>query len=235
MQKVAIFDIDGTIFRSSLFTELLDALVLAKVFPTSAKKSYEKEYRRWINRKGDYQTYLSAAIDSFMKHLPGVAYKEFIAVGERVVQEHKDEVYAFTRDLLKELKKKGYFLLAISQSPKGVLDKFCAHLGFDKVYGRFYELGPEDQFTGKITDLHLIANKANIVKRAVEKQGLTLKGSIAVGDTEGDIPMLEIVETPICFNPNKLLYRHAKINGWKVVVERKDVIYEIESGVKKKK
>ena len=42
----------------------------------------------------------SAAIDSFMKHLP-VVYKEFIAVGERVVQEHKDEVYAFTRDLLK--------------------------------------------------------------------------------------------------------------------------------------
>ncbi|MEN9613810.1 MAG: hypothetical protein RLZZ347_117 [Candidatus Parcubacteria bacterium] len=234
MQKVAIFDIDGTIFRSSLFTELLDALVEAKVFPASAKDSYEKDYRRWINRKGDYQTYLNSAVDSFMKHIPGVPYKDFINVGEKVVQEHKDEVYAFTRDLLKDLKKKGYFLLAISQSPKGVLDKFCAHLGFNKVYGRFYEIGPEDQLTGKVADLHLIANKANIVKRAVEKEHLTLKGSIAVGDTEGDIPMLEMVDTPICFNPNKLLYRHAKINGWKVVVERKDVIYEIEPGSKRK-
>jgi phosphoserine phosphatase len=39
--------------------------------------------------------------------------------------------------------------------------------------------------------------------------------------------MLEIVETPIAFNPNRLLYRHAKKHEWKVVVERKDVIYEV--------
>jgi len=129
---------------------------------------------------------------------------------------------------VKKLKKKGYFLLAISQSPKGILDAFCKDLGFDKVYGRFYELGPSDKFTGEVIDLHLIANKGNIVRRAVAKENLTLKGSYGVGDTEGDIPMLELVENPICFNPNATLYRYAKLNGWKVVVERKDVIYDIK-------
>ena len=54
---------------------------------------------------------------------------------------------------------------------------------------------------------------------------LTTKNSIAVGDTEGDIPLLEGVEQPICFNPNQALYNHAKLMGWEVVVERKDVIY----------
>jgi len=78
-----------------------------------------------------------------------------------------------------------------------------------------------------VIDEHLIANKANILKRAVEREGLTLEGSIGVGDTEGDIPFLEMVETPICFNPNALLYRHAKRLGWQVVVERKDVIYKL--------
>ena len=77
-------------------------------------------------------------------------------------------------------------------------------------------------------DLHLIENKANIVKRAAEKENLTLKDSWGIGDTEGDIPMLEMVEHPVCFNPNMKLYRHAKINGWKIVVERKDVIYDIQ-------
>lgn len=90
-----------------------------------------------------------------------------------------------------------------------------------------YELGPEDRFTGKINDLHLIANKANIVKRALEKEKLTLECSIGVGDTEGDISFLELVEQPICFNPNTRLYKHAKRMGWKIVVERKDVIYEL--------
>ena len=71
-------------------------------------------------------------------------------------------------------------------------------------------------------------NKANIVRRAIEKENLTLKGSIGVGDTEGDIPVLEMVDNPICFNPNMLLYKTAKRNDWKVVVERKDVIYNIQ-------
>jgi phosphoserine phosphatase len=50
---------------------------------------------------------------------------------------------------------------------------------------------------------------------------------VGVGDTESDISFLELVEKPICFNPNKRLYTYAKRNDWKVVVERKDVIYEL--------
>jgi phosphoserine phosphatase len=49
----------------------------------------------------------------------------------------------------------------------------------------------------------------------------------ARGDTESDIPMLELVEIPIAFNPNKKLFEHAKARGWRTVVERKDVIYEL--------
>ena len=65
--------------------------------------------------------------------------------------------------LLKALKDKGYFLLAISHSPKTILDKFCPGLGFDKTYGVVYEIGPQELFTGKVIDEHLIYNKANIV------------------------------------------------------------------------
>ena len=39
--------------------------------------------------------------------------------------------------------------------------------------------------------------------------------------------MLELVERPICFNPSRELYKAAKRLGWKVVVERKDVVYDI--------
>ena len=162
-----------------------------------------------------------------LKQIKGVKYGDFMDVSDEVVEKEKKKVYRYTRDLVRELKKEGYFLLAISQSPKGTLDKFCKTLGFDKVYGRIYELGPEDRFTGVVVDEHLISNKANIVKRAVLKENLSLKNSIGIGDTEGDIPMLEMVARPICFNPNMKLYRQAKMNKWKVVVERKDVIYEL--------
>jgi len=226
-RKVAIFDIDGTIFRSSLLIEIVEELINQNVFPTASRKEYEKEYKNWLNREDSYEKYIEAIVKVFMKYLRGIPYADFMRVSETVVERNKGKVYRYTRNLIKELKKKGYFLLAISQSPKGALDVFCRSLGFNKVYGRVYELGAQDKFTGEVIDLHLIANKANIVRRALEKNNLTLRGSVAVGDTEGDIPMLELVEKAICFNPNQKLYKYAKLNKWKVVVERKDVIYEI--------
>ena len=227
MKKVAIFDVDGTIFRSSLLVELVNELVAEGLFPPKAKEMYEKEHMLWLDRKGSYEAYIEAVIVSFMKYLKGVHYADFDRATQVVIKQHKDRVYKFTRDLIKSLKKKRYFLLAISQSPKRILDEFCRDLGFDKVYGRFYELGPTDRFTGAVEDEHLIANKANIVKRAVEREHLSLTDSVGVGDTEGDVSFLEMVDNPICFNPNARLYKFARRNGWRVVVERKDVVYEI--------
>ena len=226
-RKVAIFDVDGTIFRSSLAIELTERLVEEGIFDASVRREYEREKRKWFEREGGYEHYIDAVVGVFMENIKGVAYEDFQHVAQRTVAERKKQVYRYSRDLLKELKRKNYFLLAISQSPKAVLDIFCKKMGFDKNYGRIYEVGPQDRFTGAISDVHLIENKANIVRRAVERENLTLKGSVGVGDTEGDIPFLEMVERPICFNPNMQLYRYGKRMGWEIVVERKDVIYKI--------
>lgn len=227
-QKMAVFDIDGTVFRSSLLIELVERLIEEGIMPEEAKQSYAREYNAWLNRDCSYERYIDAVIRTYMEHIKGIHYADFARVGDLVISEHQFHTYRYTRDLITDLKRNGYFLVAISQSPKTVLDKFCKNLGFDKVYGRFYEIGPNDCFTGVVADEHLIANKANIVKRVVEKENLTFDGSIAVGDTEGDITMLELVERPICFNPNMQLYRHARLNDWQIVVERKDVIYDLQ-------
>lgn len=234
MKKVAIFDVDGTIFRSSLLIELVEVMIERKLFDPALRKRYEREQKAWQNREGnsqqgDYEAYLGKVVEVFVENIKGIAYGDFKDAVKLVMERYQYRTYRYTRDLVKELKVKGYFLLAISQSPKGILDEFCKKYGFDKVYGRFYELGPSEQFTGKVIDEHLISNKANILKRAIEREGLTLKGSIGVGDTEGDISFLEMVEKPICFNPNSLLFRHAKRMDWQVVVERKDVIYTIKN------
>jgi HAD superfamily hydrolase (TIGR01490 family) len=226
-KKVAVFDVDGTIFRSSLLIQIVERLIFVGAFPDDVRDDYEKQHQKWLDREGSYDEYIMAVVNAFLKHIKGMKYGVLADAAEVVVESQWKHVYRYTRDLLKDLKKEGYFLLAVSHSPKTILDKFCPHLGFDKVYGTLYETGPNDSFTGDIIDSHLIFNKAAIVKRAVEKAGLSLEGSIGVGDTESDIPMLELVEKPICFNPNSKLYRHACREGWKVVVERKDVIYEL--------
>lgn len=226
-QKVAFFDIDGTVFRSSLLIELVEKLIDEGVFQKEARDAYLDEYRRWRDREGTYASYIGAVVTTFMHHIKGVHYGELADIGKVVVASESKQVYRYTRDLIGSLKKDNYFIVAISQSPKTILDEFCRAYGFDKVYGRIYEIGPQDRFTGEMVDVHLVENKASIVARVLEKENVTAEGSIGVGDTEGDISLLESIETPICFNPNSVLYAQAKRMGWKVVVERKDVIYEL--------
>jgi HAD superfamily hydrolase (TIGR01490 family) len=226
MQKVAFFDIDGTVFRSSLLVELVNALIAENIFPAEAGEEFEELYKDWIHRVGSYENYIEAVITVYLKYIQGVYYGDLADIGRQVVAVQHRRVYRYTRDLIKKLKAEGYYLVAISQSPKTLLDDFCLQYGFDKVYGRMYELGPQDRFTGVVIDEHLIHNKANILKRVFEhNKNLTKEDSIAVGDTDGDISLLELVTHPICFNPNQKLYTHAKRMKWEVVVERKDVIY----------
>ncbi|MBI3571993.1 HAD family phosphatase [Candidatus Kaiserbacteria bacterium] len=226
-RRVAAFDIDGTVFRSSLLIELVERLIEKQIFGAEAREAYEAERVRWLDRRGDYDSYIGKVVQVFAKQLKGLAFGLVADVAGEVIEEKRNRVYRYTRDLIKNLKKKGYFLLAISHSPKFIVDGFGYEAGFDKVYGSFYATGASGNFTGTIDDEDLIRNKAAVLRRAARKENLTLEKSVAVGDTESDTGMLELVETPIAFNPNSLLYTHAKRRGWKVVVERKDVIYEI--------
>jgi HAD superfamily hydrolase (TIGR01490 family) len=226
-RPVAVFDIDGTIFRSSLLIELVEELVKRGIFPEDARKTYEDAHQDWLNRKGEYGPFIKKVVLSFAKHAKGAPYGEVADVAGEIIEAKKGRVYRYTRDLVDELKAKGYFLLAVSHSPKFIVDGFAYELGFDKSYGTFYDTGASGRFTGEILEEHLIMNKSAVLARAVEKEELTLIGSVGVGDTESDVSMLTMVERPIAFNPNRLLYRHAKKHNWEIVVERKDVIYEM--------
>ena len=226
-KRLAIFDIDGTIFRSSLLIELVNALLRKGVFKPSAAKLFEKERGRWLDRAGSYENYIGAVVDAFIRHLKGVTYADFIRVANDVLAAQENHVYRFTRNLVRDLKRQGYWLVAVSHSPRDLADLFAKHLGFDKAYGIVYELDGRHRFTGKQLFKNIILDKANVARRILEKEPVTLRGSIGVGDTESDIPFLRMVSRPICFNPNQKLFKAAKRFGWQVVVERKDVIYKL--------
>lgn len=226
MKKVAIFDIDGTIFRSSLLIELVEAMIAEGLFSARLRKIYARDYKNWLDRKDIYDKYIGGVVLAYNKSIKGVSREKFLKVAKKVIAFHHNRVYRFTRDLVRDLKKKNYYLLAISHSPREIVEAFCKKLGFSKVYGRIYNTDRHGKFTGKMLYLDLISDKAKVLARAVEKESLTLRGSVGVGDTESDIRFLKMVDRPICFNPNKKLYDHARRTGWEIVVERKDVIYK---------
>lgn len=229
-RKVAVFDIDGTIFRSSLAIELVEELLASGLFPPKARRLYERERERWRERLGSYEEYIEKVVVALWRNLEGIPLVSVEQAAERVLKSKRYYTYRFTRDLVRELKSRGYFLLAISHSPSVVVSRFAKGLGFDKAYGTLAAYDEHGILTGKVTDREILANKANILKRVLDKHNLTLSGSVGVGDTETDESLLRLVEHPIAFNPNSLLYKTAKRHGWRIVVERKDVIYDLNRG-----
>ncbi len=226
-KKLAIFDIDGTIFRSSLVIELIHGLVESKIFPAQAKQETEKDYLAWLNRKGSYEAYINRVVQIYVKYIGGKSFVQVNRAAQKVIRFHKDRVYRFTRDLIKRLKKEKYFLVAISGSPSYIVESYAKAIGFNLFFGTQLEV-KNGKFTGKVLSLDSAYNKAKIVKDLAREYGVDLHQSIAIGDTEGDTPMLKLVGKPIAFNPNLELAKYAKKYRWLVVVERKDVIYGVE-------
>ena len=227
MRRVAAFDIDGTLFRSSLLVELTEVLITLGLFPRKTRGQYLAAYHDWLDRRGTYEAYLERLIRAFDRAVRGIREEEFIRIANEIAAYHGERLYRYTRELVETLRGRGYYLLAISHSPKYAVEPFAKRLGFHKVYGRMLAVDARGQFTGETMHEKLIMDKAAILERAVERERLTLRGSYGVGDAESDIPFLTLVAHPIAFNPNRKLYAHARRAGWRVVVERKDVVYEL--------
>jgi len=223
----AVFDIDGTLIRWQLYHAVVQKLASAGHLGPDARLTLRNARMKWKNRehKEAFHDYERTLIQTYEDALPTLKPDDFDNYVEEVITEYKDQVYTYTRDLIKNLKAKGYVLLAISGSHQELVRAIAQHYGFDDYVGTNYNRTTES-FSG---DKQLgSADKKSILQKLIAKHSLAKEGSIAVGDSLSDATMMELVEQPIAFNPDQKLYDRAHSESWKIVVERKNVIYEME-------
>lgn len=223
-RKFAVFDFDGTLIRWQLFMAIFYELAQEKLINEDDYMEVRRLFDAWRARTSDkaYEQYADMAIKTFDNHVSELSVAKFDKAVDKVFEKYKDQVYTFTRDLIKDLKAKDYYLIAISGSQYQIVEKVSKYYGFDEWTGTKYQK-TGDKFGGYET--FPAGEKGKVLQKIIEDKGLSLEGSIAVGDTDSDIPMLEIVENPIAFNPSKELLAHAKEKGWQIVIERKSVVY----------
>lgn len=224
----AVFDIDGTLIRWQLYHAIADALAKTGSIDSKTYDSIRDARMLWKQRSGpeSFKLYQQRLVEAYEKVLLNLSVKQFKEAVEAVFEEYKDQVYTYTRDLLKVLKAKKYLLFAISGSQTEIIIKIANYYGFDEYIGSTY-LHKHGKFTGEVT--FAFDKKDTILRDMVAKHNASWDKSIAVGDSAIDINMLEAVEKPIAFNPERRLFEHARSKEWKIVVERKNMIYELES------
>ncbi len=227
MKKFAVFDIDGTLIRWQLYHAIADELAKSGHIDAETYTNIREARFVWKKRTHDdsFKAYEDQLVIAYRLLLTELTVPRFELAANAVFEEYKDQVYVFTRDLIKDLKQQGYLLLAISGSQSEIVQKIAEYYDFDDFVGSYYHR-EKGRFTGKI-DL-TVFHKDKVLQELMAKHNLTLKNSVAVGDSNSDIPMMELVERPIAFNPEKTLLAHAQKASWEIVVERKNVIYKLE-------
>ncbi len=227
MAKFAVFDIDGTLIRWQLYHGIVDKLAKEGVLGPDAHDKLHKARMIWKRREHDesFKAYERALITIYEQAINNVSTDEFDRFVSAVVDEYKDQTYVYTRELVKKLKAEGYYLLAISGSHHELVEQVATYYGFDDWQGTRYERKGRS-FSGQ----KFIASqdKKTGLEKMVSKHKLSFRGSIAIGDSLSDAPMLEMVEQAIAFNPDRALFEKAVAHNWKIVVERKNMVYILE-------
>jgi HAD superfamily hydrolase (TIGR01490 family) len=225
----AVFDLDGTLIRWQLYHAIADELARSGHIGVIEYEKVRQARLDWKHRAtaSSYRDYEQTLINLVDLAIRGISVAALTQACQLVLAEYKDQVYTYTRDLIVQLKRDGYLIFAISASQEQIVKLLADYYQFDDFGGSTYEI-KDGHFTGAKEVLKR-ERKPVFLKELVAKHGATWTRSIAVGDSESDIPMLASIQNPVAFNPTRELLDHAQTAGWKVVVERKSVIYELEA------
>lgn len=230
----AFFDLDGTLYREGLITEIFKKMVKYEIIQEERwYNDVRPDFMRWDKRQGDYDKYLLKMIDIYLESIKGLETYQMQYIAKKVVEQKGDRVYTFTRDRIKWHKDNGHTLIIISGSPSELVSEMAKKYGFTDYKGARYVIDDNLQYTGDVIPMWDSKSKSKAIDELVKKYDIDLSKSYAYGDTAGDYTMFKHVKHPYCINPTKELLQKVlkdrdlieKIN---VVVERKDVIYNLD-------
>ena len=233
----AFFDIDGTIYRNSLLIEHFKMMVKYEYINMMTWEGKVKEkFIKWEKRIGDYDDYLEELVETYVDALKNYSKSDMDFIARRVIELKGDRVYKYTRDRLKYHLDKGHKVIIISGSPDFLVGKMAEKYGVKDFRGSEYIIDENGIFTGEVKPMWDAKNKKRVIKQYCEEYSIDLKKSYAYGDTTGDITMFKQVGNAIAINPARRLLLKLKEDKElrekvTIIVERKDVIYRLDSGV----
>src|SRR5918999_5826277 len=134
-ESLAVFDVDGTLFRRGLLPALTRRLVDEGIFPERVREELSEDYYAWVDRRGSYEVYDELVVQLFLRELKGVPVAELQRCAKVEVEAHGRRLHIYTRDLASRLRQAGYYLVAISGSPTEILEIFLNPLSFDRAWG----------------------------------------------------------------------------------------------------
>ena len=136
MKRIAaFFDIDGTISREGLISQMFRKMIRYELIDASKwHEEVEPAFTEWDNRVGGYDHYLQKMVDIYSETVKNTEAFHIEYIARKVVEQRGERVYTYSRDRIRWHQDQGHLVIAISGSPmelvremalKYQLDDFC--------------------------------------------------------------------------------------------------------------
>ncbi len=221
MQKIAVFDIDGTLFNLHLGVEFLKTMSSLDAIHGISQHTFNKQYNEWLHTS-EKTAYYDETFDAYFDtNLKGVAREDFDRAGQQVADQAFLSAYPEVMSELHAHQQDGRFIVLISKSPEQAVAKIAQSIHANAYWGWQFHFDASERYVNQCTYPNGESDKAQIIKHFVLQYDLSLDDSYAYGDSNGDISMLQLVSNPTVVNPEPKLLVEAQQGGWRVVFTKK--------------
>jgi len=143
---------------------------------------------------------LETALRKIFKQLRGLTMNDLFLLYKKV------PLVPNVKEVFEQLKKTGYKTALISSGlPQPFVEDLASQLGCDYAFGLNLEVA-KDYVTGQISgDVIKPEGKAIVLKRILEKEGLSPADCVLVADDRNNLPMFPLCANKIGYNPDFLL------------------------------
>ncbi|MGN1343461.1 MAG: HAD family hydrolase [Traorella sp.] len=234
MKKIAaFFDIDGTLYREGLITEVFKKFITYELVDQSKWHDEVKpSFMKYDRRQGEYDDYLNKMVDIYKSTLIGLSNEHILHIADMVIKQKGERVYTFTRDEINKHKSLNHLVIAVSGSPLELVEAMARKHRFDDCRGTIYVTDKYGKYTGEVIPMWDHKSKKKAILELCELYDIDLENSYAYGDTTGDFTMFELVGHPYAINPTRELIQKIKESEEvskkiTIIVERKNMIYKM--------
>jgi phosphoserine phosphatase len=221
--KLAILDVDGTLYPGALGIELLRALIASGICDHARGQRVFDVLHRYRVGEIDFATMSVDAYGLFAAVLKDCACADVDRVARETWQRERARLFPFATELVRILEAGGCVPVLISGSPQEVVRLLAGELGIIQFCGAIFSQ-QGGVYTGEI-DLAsaVLGNKRVILSTMLGQRGVRWRDSIAIGDSPTDAALFELVGSPVAFEPDPALRTLAVDRGW-TVADRSNVL-----------
>ncbi len=212
MEKLAIFDYDNTLSSGFAVPDVCIMMERKGFGNEGFTKDWNKLLSDYEEGRVEYNDMVLKSEELIRAFLDGFAVHEFMRF---VREQYKplEYIYPWVPDLFHRLRKEGWMIAVISGALTEYLEVAQDLIDFDFFWGS--EIEKDGSVFGN--RLKVIMNheqKATVVRRLRK----SVKHMIGMGDSEGDLQFLKLVDTAFMYNPKDKFAKSLKKQHPKIVI-----------------